>query len=197
MRRGAWDIAARVVDMDLNGIYASLNFPSFLPGFAGSGCSRSPRTPSSRSRALRAWNDWHLEEWAGHAPGADHPAAAAVDARSRGRCRRGAPQRGAWVQGDDLLGGAAPARVPVAAQRLLGSVDAGVRGDRDGGVPARRVVGHVAGDRARRAERHRRCAVLRLRDVRRGRLVVLAHPGALSRTSRSACRRVGSAGWPA
>ena len=35
MRRGAWDIDARIADMDLNGIYASLNFPSFLPGFAG------------------------------------------------------------------------------------------------------------------------------------------------------------------
>jgi len=38
--QGAWDIHARVKDMDLNGIYASLNFPSFLPGFAASGCSR-------------------------------------------------------------------------------------------------------------------------------------------------------------
>jgi len=27
---GAWDIHARVKDMDLNGVYASLNFPSFL-----------------------------------------------------------------------------------------------------------------------------------------------------------------------
>src|SRR6202045_1929099 len=35
MRRGAWDIHERVRDMDLNGGYASLNFPSFLPGFAG------------------------------------------------------------------------------------------------------------------------------------------------------------------
>ena len=35
MRRGAWDIHARVADMDINGVYASVNFPSFLPGFAG------------------------------------------------------------------------------------------------------------------------------------------------------------------
>ncbi len=32
MRRGAWDIEARIADMDLNGVYASLCFPSFLPG---------------------------------------------------------------------------------------------------------------------------------------------------------------------
>ena len=39
MRKGAWDIDARVHDMDLNGVYASLNFPSSLPGFAGSATS--------------------------------------------------------------------------------------------------------------------------------------------------------------
>ena len=35
MRRGAWDIHARIRDMDLNGVYASVCFPSSLPGFAG------------------------------------------------------------------------------------------------------------------------------------------------------------------
>ena len=30
MRRGAWDIDARIADMDLNGVYASLCFPSFF-----------------------------------------------------------------------------------------------------------------------------------------------------------------------
>jgi predicted TIM-barrel fold metal-dependent hydrolase len=69
MRRGAWDIDARIADMDLNGIYASLNFPSFLPGFAG---QRLQTTTSDRDLAMacvRAWNDWHLEEWAGSHPG--------------------------------------------------------------------------------------------------------------------------------
>ena len=61
---------ARIHDMDLNGVYASLNFPSFLPGLRrASASSSSPTTPSSRSRASRAWNDWNLEEWAGHTPG--------------------------------------------------------------------------------------------------------------------------------
>ena len=68
MRRGAWDIAARVVDMDLNGIYASLNFPSFLPGFAGQRLQQVTSDPELALACLRAWNDWHLEEWAGHAP---------------------------------------------------------------------------------------------------------------------------------
>ena len=35
MRHGAWDVDARVADMDLDGVYASVNFPSFLPGFCG------------------------------------------------------------------------------------------------------------------------------------------------------------------
>ena len=35
MRRGAYDIHARVHDMDINGMYASVCFPSSLAGFAG------------------------------------------------------------------------------------------------------------------------------------------------------------------
>src|SRR5580704_14617794 len=68
MRRGAWDIEARVADMDLNGVYASVNFPSFLPGFAG---QRLQLLTDDRDLALatvRAWNDWHLEAWAGAHP---------------------------------------------------------------------------------------------------------------------------------
>ena len=68
MRRGAWDIHARVRDMDLNGVYASLNFPSFLPGFAG---QRLQQVTSDRELAMasvRAWNDWHIEAWAGPYP---------------------------------------------------------------------------------------------------------------------------------
>ena len=41
MRRGCWDPAARVRDMDLGGIWASVNFPSQITGFCGavySGC---------------------------------------------------------------------------------------------------------------------------------------------------------------
>jgi len=69
MRRGAWDIEWRIRDMDVNGVYASLCFPSFLPGFCG---HRLQLTTDDRdlSRAtVRAWNDWHIEEWAGAQPG--------------------------------------------------------------------------------------------------------------------------------
>ena len=69
MRRGAWDIDARVADMDLNGIYASLNFPSFLPGFAGQRLQNTTKDVDLAMACVRAWNDWHLEEWAGTHPG--------------------------------------------------------------------------------------------------------------------------------
>ena len=69
MRRGAWDVAARVHDMDLNGVYASLNFPSFLPGFAGQRLQQVTEDPELALACVRAWNDWHLEEWAAYAPG--------------------------------------------------------------------------------------------------------------------------------
>ena len=69
MRRGAWDIHARIADMDLNGVYASICFPSSLAGFAG---QRYQLGVSDRELAwavVRAANDWHLEEWAGTYPG--------------------------------------------------------------------------------------------------------------------------------
>jgi predicted TIM-barrel fold metal-dependent hydrolase len=68
MRTGAWDIHHRIADMDVNGIYASLNFPSFLPGFAGQRLQQVTSDTELAMAAVRAWNDWHLEEWAGSYP---------------------------------------------------------------------------------------------------------------------------------
>lgn len=74
MRRGAWDIEHRIKDMDLNGVYASVNFPSFLPGFAGQRLQMSTPDRELALACVRAWNDWHLEEWAGTHPGRIIPA---------------------------------------------------------------------------------------------------------------------------
>jgi len=68
MRTGAWDIDARIRDMDVNGIYASLCFPSFLPGFAGQRIQVG-RDPELALATVRAWNAWHVEDWAGSHPG--------------------------------------------------------------------------------------------------------------------------------
>ena len=62
MRRGCWDIHARVKDMDLNGVWASMSFPSLITGFSGrvfSQCS----DPTLGHAVMRAWNDWLFEEW--------------------------------------------------------------------------------------------------------------------------------------
>jgi predicted TIM-barrel fold metal-dependent hydrolase len=67
MRRGCWDIHARVKDMDLAGIWASLCFPSLLAGFAGTVFSRCS-DPELGLACVRAWNDWHHEVWAGTYP---------------------------------------------------------------------------------------------------------------------------------
>ena len=49
MRKGAWDVHRRIADMDIDGVYASLNFPSFLTGFGG---GRLQSTTNDRELAL-------------------------------------------------------------------------------------------------------------------------------------------------
>jgi predicted TIM-barrel fold metal-dependent hydrolase len=68
MRRGAWDIHARIADMDLSGIYASLCFPSFLPGFAGQRIQLATKDEELALATVRAWNDWNIEAWSGAYP---------------------------------------------------------------------------------------------------------------------------------
>ena len=62
MRHGAFDIDARVRDMDLAGVWASVCFPSMITGFCGrvfSQCS----DPALGLAVTKAWNDWLFEEW--------------------------------------------------------------------------------------------------------------------------------------
>jgi len=67
MRPGCYDIDARVADMDLAGIWASLCFPSLVAGFSGAVflASKDPRLGLA---CVRAWNRWHEEVWAGTHP---------------------------------------------------------------------------------------------------------------------------------
>jgi predicted TIM-barrel fold metal-dependent hydrolase len=67
MRPGCWDVDERIKDMNAGGVLASLNFPSF-PGFAG----RMFAAASDKDLALavvRAYNDWHIDEWCSAYPG--------------------------------------------------------------------------------------------------------------------------------
>jgi predicted TIM-barrel fold metal-dependent hydrolase len=62
MRPGCYDVDARVHDMDINGVYASLNFPSQITGFCGSVFSGIDDHDLGVA-CVRAWNDWLFEEW--------------------------------------------------------------------------------------------------------------------------------------
>ena len=67
MRPGCFDIEARIEDMDRAGIWAALCFPSLVSGFCGAVYSRA-QDPELGLACLRAFNDWHLEAWAGPHP---------------------------------------------------------------------------------------------------------------------------------
>jgi predicted TIM-barrel fold metal-dependent hydrolase len=62
MRRGCWDIHERVRDMDIAGVWASLNFPSQITGFCGAVFSGVADQELGQA-VTRAWNDWLYEEW--------------------------------------------------------------------------------------------------------------------------------------
>jgi predicted TIM-barrel fold metal-dependent hydrolase len=64
MRRGCWDPEARVADMDTDGVWASAHYPSLIAGFAGSGFARCS-DPELGLACVRAWNEWHIDEWVG------------------------------------------------------------------------------------------------------------------------------------
>ncbi len=71
LREGCYDIDARIDDMDANGVLGSLCFPS-VPGFVGELFGRQVKQNGERELAitmLRAYNDWHIDEWCGKFPG--------------------------------------------------------------------------------------------------------------------------------
>jgi predicted TIM-barrel fold metal-dependent hydrolase len=61
IRPGCWQPAARLADMDVNGIAASLCFPNY-PRFAGQMFSESHDLELGLA-CIRAYNDWMVEEW--------------------------------------------------------------------------------------------------------------------------------------
>ncbi|WP_024795301.1 amidohydrolase family protein [Tomitella biformata] len=58
---GCYDPAARLKDMDLDGIEAALCFPSF-PGFGG-GMFHRANDKELALECVKAWNDFHIDEW--------------------------------------------------------------------------------------------------------------------------------------
>jgi predicted TIM-barrel fold metal-dependent hydrolase len=62
MRPGCYDVDARIRDMDINGVWASVNFPSQITGFCGRVFFEC-QDPHLGLGCIRAWNDWLFEEW--------------------------------------------------------------------------------------------------------------------------------------
>jgi predicted TIM-barrel fold metal-dependent hydrolase len=62
MRPGCFEVEARIRDMDLNGVWASMSFPSQIGGFCGR-VFFSARDAELGRACVRAWNDWLYEEW--------------------------------------------------------------------------------------------------------------------------------------
>jgi predicted TIM-barrel fold metal-dependent hydrolase len=67
MRKGCFDVDERVRDMNANGVLGSLNFPTF-PHFCGQLFARQQDKELSIA-VVRAYNDWHIDEWCGAHPG--------------------------------------------------------------------------------------------------------------------------------
>ena len=117
MRRGAWDIHERIRDMDINGIYASLGFPSMVFSFAGQRFMlRDPRSVSSASRPITTGSSTN---------GPRRTRRGTSRARSSGcSTPRSPPTRSAGtpsgLQGGELHGEPTEARPPVDPYRLLG-----------------------------------------------------------------------------
>ncbi len=73
MRPGCYDIHERVRDMNANGVLGSLNFPTF-PHFCGQLFARA-KDKDLAIAVVRAYNDWHIDEWSGTYPGRFIPCA--------------------------------------------------------------------------------------------------------------------------
>ena len=67
IRPGCYDPVERVKDMDIDGVLASLCFPS-VPGFGGSKLNKLQDRALAYA-CIQAYNDFQTDEWAGAAPG--------------------------------------------------------------------------------------------------------------------------------
>jgi predicted TIM-barrel fold metal-dependent hydrolase len=67
MRPGCYDIDERIKDMNAGGLLGSMCFPSF-PGFSGR-LFAAAEDKDLALAVLRAYNDWHVDEWCGSYPG--------------------------------------------------------------------------------------------------------------------------------
>jgi predicted TIM-barrel fold metal-dependent hydrolase len=67
MRKGCFDVHARIDDMNVNGVLGSMCFSSF-PGLCGRLWAQA-EDKQLAAAVSQAYNDWHIEEWCGAYPG--------------------------------------------------------------------------------------------------------------------------------
>jgi predicted TIM-barrel fold metal-dependent hydrolase len=67
LRKGTYDLKSRIDDMNVNGILGSICFGSFVY-FDGS-FFMGAKDKKLTNRVVQAYNDWHIDEWSGGAPG--------------------------------------------------------------------------------------------------------------------------------
>ena len=135
---GCYDIDERVKDMDANGVLGSLCFPSF-PQFCGQLFARTEDKDVALAM-VRAYNDWHIEEWCGTHPGRFIPCSLpaiwdpqVLADEVRRTAREGRPR-------GDVLREPVEARLAEHPLRPLGPVLGGVQRRGGRGVHAHRLV---------------------------------------------------------
>ncbi|HZQ85359.1 MAG TPA: amidohydrolase family protein [Acidimicrobiales bacterium] len=69
VRPGCYDVHERVKDMDAGGVLASMNFPSFPTFTARIFAPDASGDPDASLALVRAYNDWHLDDWCAAYPG--------------------------------------------------------------------------------------------------------------------------------
>lgn len=67
IRKGTYDVKARVADMNADGVLAGLNFPT-MALFGGTAFLGAKDVAVARA-CVSAYNDWSMDEWADAAPG--------------------------------------------------------------------------------------------------------------------------------
>ena len=128
-RAGCYDIDQRVKDMDANGVLGSLCFPSF-PQFCGQLFARTEDKDVALAM-VRAYNDWHIDDWCGTHPGRLHPVL---------RCRRSGTRR-CWPTRCAAPPGRAPtpSRSPRTRRSSAGRASTATTGTRSGRRAATRA----------------------------------------------------------
>jgi predicted TIM-barrel fold metal-dependent hydrolase len=67
VRKGCFDVHARIEDMNVNGVLSAINFGSF-PGFGGARFFKM-KDKDLALATIQAYNDWHFHSWCNLYPG--------------------------------------------------------------------------------------------------------------------------------